>query len=219
MLHIISPENKKFFRHELNHYFRLRKRILIDRLGWDLTSVQGKERDQFDHDQAHYLIYKSPRTGKVAGGVRLTPSTARNLTLDVFSNLIDPYKRFSPSLKVWECSRFVTDLAETEEQKSLIKEATFVLFIGMIDYGLSNNLHSYIATTEVRLERIIRMAQWYLERLGNVERVGNTYAVVGLLEVSARMNKRIRENASIFTDVFWGERNQQLELLTNLSSI
>lgn len=208
MLHVISPENRKFFCQDLDHYFRLRKRILIDRLSWDLKSTQGKEMDQFDHERAHYLIYKSPKTGKVAGGVRLTPSIACNLTLDVFPSLIDSHRQFSPSPTVWECSRLVTDLAGTEEQRGVIKEATLMLFVGMVEYGLSHNLHSYLATTEVRLERVIKMARWYFERLGAVKRVGNTYAVVGLLEVSARMNKRIRENAGILTNVFRSEHEE-----------
>ena len=188
MLRIISPENRKFFSQDLDDYFRLRKKILIDQLGWDLKSIEGKEMDQFDHDQAHYLIYKLPKTGTIAGGVRLTPSTVPNLTLDVFANLIDPQKGFSPSSDVWECSRFVIDSMKIETQESLIKEATLVLFIGMIEYGLSHKIHAYIATTEIRLERIIRMARWNFERLGRVEKVGNTLAVSGILEVSGRIS-------------------------------
>jgi acyl homoserine lactone synthase len=205
MLRIISPENKGLFKKDLDNYFRIRKKILIDQLCWDLKSVDGKEIDQFDHDQAHYLLYKSSKAGKVIGGVRLTPSTGQSLTLNVFSNLIDPQKEFLPSPQVWECSRFVIDFTQEKIQATLIKEATLMLFIGMVEYGLSHNIHSYIATTEVRLERVIRMAQWSLERLGKVEKIGNTYAVPGLLEVSKRINKRIRERAGIMGNVFRDE--------------
>lgn len=211
MLHIVSPENRKLFHQDLDDYFRLRKKILIDQLGWDLKSNDGKETDQFDHDQAHYLLYKPLKTSTVAGGVRLTPSIAPNLTLGIFSNLIDPQKRFLPSLEVWECSRFVVDSMKTEAQRSLIKEATLMLFIGMIEYGFSHNLHSYIATTEVRLERVVRMAQWHFERLGRVEKIGNTYAVLGFLEVSKKIHRRVRENAGILNPVFWEEmKDKQL---------
>jgi acyl homoserine lactone synthase len=205
MLRIVSPENRKLFSQNLDDYLRLWKKILIDQLGWDLKSNNGKETDQFDHDQAHYLIYKLPKTGKVAGGVRLTPATAPNLTLDIFSNLIDPQKSFSPVPDVWECSRFVIDSMKTETQRGLIKEATLMLFIGMVEYGLLHGVRSYIATTEVRLERVLRMAQWHFERLGSVEKIGNTYAVSGLLEVSKSINRRIRENARILNPIFWNE--------------
>lgn len=205
MLRIISPENRKLFTQDLDGYLRLRKKILINQLGWDLKSIDGKEIDQFDHDQAHYLIYKLPKTGTIAGGVRLTPSTVPNLTLDVFANLIDPQKGFSPSPDVWECSRFVIDSMKIETQGRLIKEATLVLFIGMIEYGLSHQIHAYIATTEIRLERIIRMARWQFDRLGSVEKVGNTLAVSGILEVSGRISRRVRENAGVLNTVFWDE--------------
>jgi acyl homoserine lactone synthase len=205
VLYIVNPDNREVFREDLDAYFRLRKRVLIDQKGWDLKSENGKEMDQFDHDQAHYLIYKSAGKDTVSAGVRLTPTLAQNLTLDIFSHMIDSRQGFLASPKVWESSRFVAETLETTSQINLIKEATFMLFIGMIEYGLRHNFHSILTMTEVRLERIGRMYQWYLKRLGGVEKVGNTYAVTGLLEVSEAMREKMRKNSNIFKDVFWNE--------------
>ena len=35
----------------LESMHRLRHHVFIERLGWDISSVGGLERDQFDHDQ------------------------------------------------------------------------------------------------------------------------------------------------------------------------
>ncbi len=163
MLYIVAPDNKKLFRQELEGYFKLRKRVLIDQLGWDLKSVDGKETDQFDHDQAHYLIYKTPGIGQIAGGVRLTPSTVPNLTMDIFSNLIDSKKEFTPSNRIWESSRFVTESVKATAQKSMIREATLMLFIGMLDYGLSHNPSTPHKTTPLPpVKNAPSIAQAYL---------------------------------------------------------
>lgn len=211
VLYVVSPEKRQVFVKELGEYFKLRKRVLIDQRGWDLKSDNGKETDSFDHEQAHYLIYKSPHTGEVSAGVRLTPTTAPNLTTDLFSNLIDPSKGFCRSINVWECSRLVTEPCKTREPKRLIREATSVLFIGMIEYGLRLHYRQLLTMTEVRLERIGRLNAWCLQRLGKVEQVGNTKAVTGLLEVSQNIRAKMRKKSGISRNIFWdeGEGNKE----------
>jgi len=202
---IVSPLNRQHYAQELEAYFHLRKEVLIDQRGWDLIACDGREMDQFDHEHAHYLLFKSNEAGEVLGGVRLTPSVAPNLTMDIFSHLIDPCHGFARSLQVWEASRFVTTSCEMGIKKGLIREITLLLFIGMIEYGLSHNVHSFLTMTEIRLERIARMVGWHLRRLGNVEQVGNTYAVVGLAEVSESMRQKMRASAEISRPVFLNE--------------
>lgn len=206
MLYAVSPHNREIYAQYMDDYFRLRKEVLIDQKGWDLKSIDGKEKDQFDHNQAHYLIYKSPQTNCVTAGVRLTPTIAPNLTVDIFSHLIDPAHKILPSTDVWECSRFVTKSSPVNGHKEMIKEATFMLFIGMLEYGLLNDIHAYLALTDVRLERIARMNQWYMTRLGAPQITGNTLAATGLFEVSRRIGERIRRNSGISKNIFWEER-------------
>lgn len=211
MLYIVSPENREVYGKELEEYFKLRKRVLIDQRGWDLKSEDGKETDTFDHEQAHYLLYKSPHTGDISAGVRLTPTTAPNLTTDVFSNLIDPKKGFSRSTKVWECSRLVTEPCPIKTPRKLTREATSVLFIGMIEYGLRLHYKQLLTMTEVRLERIGKLNEWHLQRLGNVEQVGSTRAVTGLLEVSQKIRARMRKKSGISKKIFCDEKEERDE--------
>lgn len=199
---IVSPDKRDLYAQELDAYFILRKHVLIDQRGWELTSQGGKEIDQFDHDHAHYLLYKSVETGEVLGGVRLTPTLAPNLTIDIFSHLIDPEHGFFPSQHVWESSRFVTTSVNKTLQTGVIREITLVLFIGMIEYALHLSLRSLLMLTEIRLERIGRMVHWHLNRLGKVESVGNTYAVVGLAETSQNVRCKVRQSAGIWRNVF-----------------
>lgn len=206
MICIINPYNRKLFERELNDFFKLRKVVLIDQRGWALSSHNGKEIDAYDHDQAHYLLYKAQETGEVLGGVRLTPTLAPNLTLNIFSHLIDPTIGFTPSQQIWESSRFVTVRGQKTISKSILKDITLTLFIGMVEYGLQQNIHSLLMLTEIRLERIGRMVRWHLKRLGPVVEVGNTLGVVGLAEISETTKKRIRESGNFWKPVF-GKQN------------
>lgn len=204
-IYVVMPTNKHLYQSELIEFFKLRKQILIDQRKWDLKSYNDMEIDQFDHNHAHYLLYKSFDTGTILGGVRLTPSIAPNLTMDIFSHLIDSQHGFCRSPYVWESSRYVTAACEKTLQKGIIREITLILFIGMIEYCLQRNVHALVMLTEIRLERIGQMVGWHLNRLGNVERVGNTYAVTGLAGISESIRKRVREIAGISRPVFLPE--------------
>ncbi|MBM3468726.1 MAG: GNAT family N-acetyltransferase [Alphaproteobacteria bacterium] len=203
MLHIVSPASQDFYQKDLEDFFKLRKKILIDERGWNLTAEKEQEIDQFDHDQAHYLLYKPDEKGAVIGGVRLTPTLVPNLTMNIFSSLIKPERGFAPSQRIWESSRFVTASINCDKHKGIIKKATAELFVGMIEYSLLHGLESLLMLTEIRLERIGRMLQWHLDRLGDVSRVGNTLAVTGLAEISEAVLRRVRRNGGIHHEIFF----------------
>jgi N-acyl-L-homoserine lactone synthetase len=207
----ISPDQKDIFLHELDEYYVLRKRVLIDQRGWGLKAHKGRERDPFDHDQAHYLLYIVKN--KVWAGVRLMPTTGPNLTMDVFAHLIEASCNFHATVNVWEVSRFVTESGGGCPH-GLIRKATFMLFMGVIEYGILHNLHSILATTDIRLERILRMCQWELKRLGGLEKIGNTFVVSGLLEISERIRHKVYQNTGMSPIVFCREALQNKCLLS-----
>ena len=82
---LIRPSHHRRFRTVLNDSFRLRREVFVDRLGWSLpdadrTAETGLEYDAFDGCAAFYLANLSG--GRVIATVRMTPSTAANLTCD-----------------------------------------------------------------------------------------------------------------------------------------
>jgi len=82
---LIRPIHHRRFRAVLNNAFRMRREVFVDRLGWSLpdaerTAETGLEYDAFDGAAAFYLVNLSG--GRVVATVRMTPSTAANLTCD-----------------------------------------------------------------------------------------------------------------------------------------
>jgi acyl homoserine lactone synthase len=89
------------------------------------------------------------------------------------------------NVTIWESSRFCVDtqnVAATAEKG--LKEATFLLFAAMIEWGKQNDLQAIATVTDLRMERILRRAGWHLDRLGEPRQVGATKAVAGLLPVT-----------------------------------
>lgn len=65
-----------------------------------------------------------------------------------------------------------------------MREATFLLFAAMIEWGQQRDLQAIATVTDLRMERILRRAGWQLNRLGEPRQIGATTAVAGLLPVT-----------------------------------
>lgn len=101
-----------------------------------------------------------------------------------------------------ESSRFALDVPADAPASGGLAAATYVLFAGMIEFGLSIELIEIVTVTDARMGRILRRAGWPLRRVGKARPLGNTTAVAGYLEVSSDALDRIRK-AQISGPVLW----------------
>jgi N-acyl-L-homoserine lactone synthetase len=161
---------------------RLRRRVFRDRLEWDVAVSDGLEIDRYDALSPTYLLGIDRQD--VVGCVRLLPTTGRNMLADTFPILLDG-QAAPKTANIWESSRFCVDtqnVAATAENG--LKEATFLLFAAMIEWGQQHDLQAIATVTDLRMERILRRAGWGLDRLGEPRQIGTTKAVAGLLPVT-----------------------------------
>lgn len=161
---------------------RLRGRVFKERLDWDVSAADGLEIDQYDTLKPTYLLALEQR--EVVGCVRLLPTTGRNMLADTFPVLLDGHAA-PRAANIWESSRFCIDtknVAATAENG--LREATFLLFAAMIEWGQQRDLQAIATVTDLRMERILRRAGWHLDRLGTPRQIGTTTAVAGLLPVT-----------------------------------
>src|SRR5687768_18329785 len=63
--------------------YRLRHEVFHDRLGWEVTTDNGMEHDEFDHADPVYVLAKGDE-GEVLGCWRLLPTTGPNMLKDTF---------------------------------------------------------------------------------------------------------------------------------------
>jgi acyl homoserine lactone synthase len=202
MMQLINADYYGNFISEIAEMHRLRHRVFKERLDWDVQVSGDMEIDEFDALHPAYLLQRTGE-GRVQGCVRLLPSTGPTMLRDTFPLLLDGAAA-PASLTIWESSRFALDIhADAPKAAHGIASATYELFAGMIEFGLSRRLTEIVTVTDARMERILRRAGWPLRRIGKPRSLGNTVAVAGYLEVSADSLACILSAGGLQGPVLW----------------
>jgi N-acyl-L-homoserine lactone synthetase len=202
MMHLITPDHYGTFAEEIAEMHRLRYRVFKERLHWDVPVSGNMEVDEFDILGPVHLVHRSI-DGGIRGCVRLLPSTGPTMLRDIFPVLLDG-QRPPRSETIWESSRFALDVpADAPKALGGLAAATYELFAGMIEFGLSVRLAEIVTVTDARMERILRRAGWPLRPIGKPRPLGTTMAVAGYLEISADTLRRIRSAGRISGPVLW----------------
>jgi acyl-homoserine lactone synthase len=117
--------------------FRLRHQVFIKELGWPLPSANGREIDQYDVDDAVYLLDVT-NDDIIQGSVRLMPSEKCSLVADYFPHLIE--NGVSPRDRlVYECTRYIfLPLKRGRRDDNQIARAR--ILSAMVEWCLINNL-------------------------------------------------------------------------------
>jgi len=202
MMQLITAEYFGSFVGEIAEMHRLRYRVFRERLDWEVQVSGDMEIDGFDALQPCYLLQRAG-DGHIQGCVRLLPSTGSTMLRDTFPVLLDgACAPASPT--IWESSRFALDVtADAPKGAHGLAIATYELFAGMIEFGLSRQLTEIVTVTDARMERILRRAEWSLRRIGKPRALGSTLAVAGYLEVSIESLVRVRAAGGLQGPVLW----------------
>lgn len=202
MMQLITADYYSSFIDAVTEMHRLRYRVFKERLDWDVQFTGDMEIDEFDGLHPAYLIQRA-RDGRLQGCVRLLPSNGPTMLRDTFPVLLDGAPApVSPA--IWESSRFALDLSpDTSKATHGLATATYELFAGMIEFGLSRQLTEIVTVTDARMERILRRAGWSLRRIGKPRPLGSTLAVAGYLDVSTESLARIRAAGGLQGPVLW----------------
>jgi len=136
MMHLISSEHCGTFAKEIAEMHRLRYRVFKERLDWDVQISGDMEIDEFDALHPVYLLQRA-HDGRIQGCVRLLPSTGPTMLREAFPLLLEGLPA-PASPTIWESSRFALDLhPDTPKTAHGLATATYELFAGMIEFGLS----------------------------------------------------------------------------------
>jgi N-acyl-L-homoserine lactone synthetase len=202
MMQLITADYYSNFIDAVTEMHRLRYRVFKERLDWDVQFSGDMEIDEYDALHPAYLIQRAP-DNRVQGCVRLLPSTGPTMLRDTFPVLLDGTPA-PASPAIWESSRFALDLPpDTPKATHGLATATYELFAGMIEFGLSRHLTEIVTVTDARMERILRRAGWSLRRIGKAHALGSTLAVAGYLEVSIESLARVRAGGGFEGPVLW----------------
>ena len=105
MLHIVAKENRALYEREIEEFYRLRKAVFIDELGWNIPVRDGGlEIDQYDDDRAVYG-FSFDVNHQLTMACRYRPTDDRSLLMDVFSHAVAPGTADPSGGDIWEITR------------------------------------------------------------------------------------------------------------------
>lgn len=138
MLHLVNRENRRRHLDLLESHYRVRHRVYVRERGWKaLDRPDGREVDQFDNEDATYLIWA--RGKDVLGAARFVPTDKPHLMSDILPHTatLAPVPR-TPS--VWEITRFfsVRDPAGEVSRNAVIGD----ILCAMFEMGLHHELEA-----------------------------------------------------------------------------
>lgn len=156
MITLIEPQNYAYHRHSLTKMYKLRDKVFHQKLGWNVTSVDGLERDAYDEQKAYYLLYQD-KEGNVRACHRLIPMTEHTMFDGTFQNAL-PQKDSWKKQGYWECSRFAVDpdLRGHREGQESFQQITSEMFSALMQVGLDYQIECFLTLMYPEMERLIK---------------------------------------------------------------
>jgi acyl-homoserine lactone synthase len=141
MVIVLEGSERRRYHKYFDQLFRLRHQIFVKGRGWSLPSVNDCEIDQYDVEDAVYLLDLNDED-VIQGSVRMTPSERCSLLADYFPHLVENGE--SPrSPRVYECTRYIVLPAQKTREANRAAKAR--LLGAAVEWSLNHGL-AYLQT-------------------------------------------------------------------------
>jgi N-acyl-L-homoserine lactone synthetase len=164
-----------------------RKRVFVDSLNWDIPHDGCREVDQYDNDDADYLILQDPETARHLASVRLLPTTGSHMLGDVFSFLCEMPIPRGPTVR--EITRFVVSPDVPVRERLVLRN---MLGRAMIEFGHMTGVTKYTAVCDFGFLAQLLAAGWHITPLGIPQVVEGS--LIGALQIRLDRHSLERTN-------------------------
>lgn len=188
---VVSPDRYVSDQNLLKQMHCLRAAVFCKRLGWDVSTTEAGERDEYDDlDPTYILAVTADET--VVGCARLLPTLGPTMLERTFPQLLATGSLHA-SAKMVESSRFCVNTSVSAGRGGgRLHHATRTMFAGIIEWSMANGYDQIVTATDLRFERILSRADWPMARLGKPMRIGSTNAIAGALLANHESFERVR---------------------------
>jgi acyl homoserine lactone synthase len=206
MILVIDALNRHRFGPVLDDMYKLRARVFRDRMGWDVSVRNGREKDLFDDlDPAYLVALDDDYT--VVGCNRMLQTTGPHMLSDVFQNILcgEPPLR---SATVWENTRFCidTDRIKRKNDGRSVSYTACELMAGIAEYAYNSGISDVISVVDPAMDRILKRSDNApCGYIGTTVQMGKTKALAALSDITKERINRIRAFAGITGDIFVDE--------------
>lgn len=166
----------------LDAMFRLRYEVFHEKLGWEVKTQNGLERDEYDDLERVSYVLATAENGQVNGCWRLLPTTGPYMLRDTFPELLHGTK--APcSEDCYELSRFAVATNRVDTANASMGPISMALMRESAAFAIENNLSRYVTVTTPVMERMLRQQGVHLHRIGPSIRIGVASAVAIIIEL------------------------------------
>ncbi len=188
MIHIVTAENRSLFRHALTEMHLQRKQMFIDELGWALRTEAGLEIDEYDSEDAIYLIEAQSSRGPITGSARLLRTDRPHLLGDRFSHLCETAPPTGPD--TWEATRFcpAPETPPGPQRRSMLTRMIAAIMETALLFGTRRV--SFVASAA--LAPLALKVGWNAQALGPAHRTGRERVRAFAADIDAEGLARVR---------------------------
>lgn len=176
MVQLVNAENRHLHPRLIGKMFQDRKTIFVDLLKWDVTHGDDFERDQFDDDDAEYLIVNDRDTGEHFASLRMLRTDRPHLLNTLFPELCDEGVPTGPEIR--EISRMCLSPRHRGPERLASRN---LLASAMTEYALLTGIRGYTGVADMGWMSRVLSAGWRCEPLGMPRRLGG--ATIGALMI------------------------------------
>lgn len=166
----------------LDAMFRLRHEVFQEKLGWEVRSVNGMERDQFDDLEDVAYILGQGDAGEVDACWHILPTTGPYMLKDTFPELLHGLPAPQDD-RTWELSRFAVATSRTATDNAAFGPISMALMLESARFAVEHGITRYVTVTTPPMERMLRQQGLHIHRIGPSLRLGVAVAVALVIEV------------------------------------
>ena len=174
MIHVITGANRHLYEPELLAHFRLRHEIYVVERNWtNLARPDGLERDQFDNEDATYILASA--NGQIIGGSRLVPTTRPHLLSEVFPYLAS-VRGLPRAIDIYEWTRMFV-VKNRREGRTMGGQTRGMVICGVLEHCLDNSITGLTALIEMFWLPLFHSMGWTVVPLGLPELINGEWSI------------------------------------------
>jgi len=192
VIHLVGPADYQAYAAQLDAMHQLRYRVFKERLGWNVHTIDGRERDEFDDLDPLYLLALD-EGGAVVGSWRFLPTTGPYMLRDVFSQLLDG--RPAPSdMGTWEGSRFAVERSRLRGSTlASVSQVAGELLCSVVETCMAMGVRELITVYDRRMARLLCRMGCPPRQQSRCHTIGQAAAMAGYFDMTAEVLDSIRE--------------------------
>lgn len=188
-VHVVNRTNARLYADTLAGFFRARHDIYVREKGWMPPAKDELEFDQYDTDDATYLI--GVEDGRVVTGSRFVPTDRPHMLLDIFSHACER-RVVRADAAEWTRGFLIEGLRANGpcKRKAVHCAAT-------MEWCLSEGITLVGGIQEIYWMPLWRYLGWTVQKLGEPTMIDGDWCVAAYMEVSEQALAKTRQRTGL----------------------